>query len=407
MRRAAVSLETLLGAQHGDQPSDLIQRYLTELCRQLGTEVAYVAEVLDGRRVFRFVEGERLPEALRAGASDAADPSAASLVASGSIEAAVFDAREDDRLGGLEETRDWGIVGFAGVALEVSGRVLGALCTYSTEPLQLDDRQLGFLEAFGRLIADQLEHELGEWDDLRAQISRVDRALLPGGVVMVFQPIYDISSGGLVGAEALARFPGEPERPPNVWFEEAWTIGRGVDLELAAVAAALGELANLPDHSFLAINVSAETVLSPRLLRLVSKTDAGRVVLEIPERAPVDDHYALGEAIRSLRVAGARVAADDAGAGFESLGHILELRPEVIKFDVALTRDVDTDPVRRSLATSLVRFARQFDAMVVAEGIETQGELDALRDLGFTCGQGYFLARPGPLPVAETIRTAT
>ena len=97
---------------------------------------------------------------------------------------------------------------------------------------------------------------------------------------------------------------------------------------------------------------------------------------------------------------------DDAGAGFSSLKHVLGLHPDAIKLDLALTRDIDTDPVRRALAASLVAFAREIGATIVAEGIETRGELETLRALGVTHGQGYYLARPGPGPVPERIALA-
>jgi EAL domain-containing protein (putative c-di-GMP-specific phosphodiesterase class I) len=97
---------------------------------------------------------------------------------------------------------------------------------------------------------------------------------------------------------------------------------------------------------------------------------------------------------------------DDAGAGFSSLKHVLRLHPDVIKLDLALTHDIDSDPVRRALAASLVAFAREIGATIVAEGIETHGELETLRALGVTHGQGYYLARPGPGPVPERIALA-
>src|SRR5680860_1166800 len=90
---------------------------------------------------------------------------------------------------------------------------------------------------------------------------------------------------------------------------------------------------------------------------------------------------------------------DDAGAGFASLRHVLGLHPDAVKLDLSLTRDIDRDPVRRALAASLVTFAREIGAAIVAEGIETRAELEALRALGVTHGQGYLLARPGSGPV--------
>jgi EAL domain-containing protein (putative c-di-GMP-specific phosphodiesterase class I) len=152
-----------------------------------------------------------------------------------------------------------------------------------------------------------------------------------------------------------------------------------------------------------AVNVSPAAVLDPRLEMVLASVPAHRVTLEVTEHARVDDYDALHQALTHLRREGMRLAVDDAGAGFASLQHILRLRPDVIKLDISLTRDIDTDPVRRSLATSLVRFGAEMGSTIVAEGIETAGELVALRDLGVPLGQGYHLRRPGPLPVPEVI----
>ncbi|HUZ29382.1 MAG TPA: EAL domain-containing protein, partial [Solirubrobacteraceae bacterium] len=89
-----------------------------------------------------------------------------------------------------------------------------------------------------------------------------------------------------------------------------------------------------------------------------------------------------------------RVAIDDTGSGYSSLQHLLRLRPEVVKLDTALTRGVDTDPVRRALAAALVSFTSEIGALLIAEGIETAGELAVMRQLGVPLGQGFHLARP-------------
>lgn len=93
---------------------------------------------------------------------------------------------------------------------------------------------------------------------------------------------------------------------------------------------------------------------------------------------------------------------DDAGAGYSSLHHVLRLRPDVIKLDVSLIRGIDTDPVRQAMADALVSFGRSAGAQLLAEGIETTAELETLTTLGVDFGQGYLLARPGPLPGPRT-----
>jgi EAL domain-containing protein (putative c-di-GMP-specific phosphodiesterase class I) len=116
---------------------------------------------------------------------------------------------------------------------------------------------------------------------------------------------------------------------------------------------------------------------------------------EVTEHHPVDDYDALSEVTADLRARGALVCVDDAGAGFASLRHILKLRPNVIKLDLTLVRDIDVDPVKRALASALTLFATELGAALTAEGIETASELATVRALGVDFGQGYFIAQPG------------
>ncbi|MEX2503606.1 MAG: EAL domain-containing protein, partial [Egicoccus sp.] len=214
-----------------------------------------------------------------------------------------------------------------------------------------------------------------------ARIERIDAALAPGVLHMMFQPIVDLHGSGTVGYEALARFACEPARTPDVWFDEAASIGRGTELELAAARAALEQLSDLPDPAFLTVNVSPTTVMSPALSLLLGRYDQHRIVLELTEHARVDDYPKLLATLEPLRAQGVRIAVDDTGAGYAGLQHLLHLRPKLVKLDLQLTRDVDTDPARRALATALVTFSRELGSTIVAEGIETSAELDTLREL--------------------------
>jgi EAL domain-containing protein (putative c-di-GMP-specific phosphodiesterase class I) len=125
--------------------------------------------------------------------------------------------------------------------------------------------------------------------------------------------------------------------------------------------------------------------------------DAHRIVVEITEHEPVEDYDRLTAALERLRAAGVRVAIDDAGAGFASLRHTLRLRPDIVKIDISIVRDLDRDRGKRALASALARFADEMGMAVVAEGIESRAELEALLELGVVMGQGFHLAEPGPL----------
>jgi len=236
----------------------------------------------------------------------------------------------------------------------------------------------------------------GTVDDRDAR-RRVEAVLAGSGLSMLFQPIIDLKTDRLAGCEALARFAGSPPSPPDQWFAEAQRVGLGVELQLAAVQKALAQLPRLPPHAYLAINIGHDVAAVPELLRLLHNVDSQRVVIELTEHLQVQDYPALIGAVRSIRGTGARLAIDDTGAGYASFSSILRLAPDLIKLDRILTTGVDVDPARQSLAGALVTFAAATQAKVIAEGIQTVGELDIIRQLGIGYGQGHLIGRPSPI----------
>jgi EAL domain-containing protein (putative c-di-GMP-specific phosphodiesterase class I) len=225
----------------------------------------------------------------------------------------------------------------------------------------------------------------------------VQDALAGPGLSMLFQPIIDLKTDGLAGCEALARFAAAPVCPPELWFAEAQRVGLGAELQLAAVHTALAQLPQLPPQGYMAINVGPDVAGAPELLRLLHNVDSHRVVIELTEHLQVEDYPALISAVRAIRATGARLAIDDTGAGYASFSSILKLAPDLIKLDRILTIGIDVDPARQALAGALVTFAAATRAKVIAEGIETVGELEAIRQLGIGYGQGYILGSAGPI----------
>jgi EAL domain-containing protein (putative c-di-GMP-specific phosphodiesterase class I) len=216
----------------------------------------------------------------------------------------------------------------------------------------------------------------------------------------VFQPIYGLADGDLVAVEALTRFDDDPDTPPNVWFTRADRVGRGVELEIAAIDAALERSRLLPPDVTVSLNCSPATVADARLTGVLDEHRERAVYVEVTEHALVEDYRELTSAIAMLRRRGVQVAVDDAGAGFSSFRHLVRLEPEIIKLDRSVTASLRTDPVRRALAGSFIDFARRTGSQLVAEGVEEPGDLLAWRELGAHAAQGYLLGRPGPLDVA-------
>jgi EAL domain-containing protein (putative c-di-GMP-specific phosphodiesterase class I) len=156
-------------------------------------------------------------------------------------------------------------------------------------------------------------------------------------MTMVFQPIADLRHGEVVGVEALARFSSEPQQGPDRWFEDATQVGLRVELEIAAVRAAIARIDDLPSGAYLSVNLSPETILVPAFVEFVHEAPCQRLVVEVTEHAPVEDYEQLRVALADYRASGGLLAVDDAGAGFASLRHILRLAPDIIKLDVSLT----------------------------------------------------------------------
>jgi EAL domain-containing protein (putative c-di-GMP-specific phosphodiesterase class I)/FixJ family two-component response regulator len=248
-------------------------------------------------------------------------------------------------------------------------------------------------------LTSQLRREEIEREQIETRRGEIRRFLDGEGLTMAFQPIVELATGGLVGYEALARFRSFPLRPPDQWFAEATALELGVQLELEAIRHALTALPRIPRTAYLSVNCSHRAAMSPEIAGLLTPHGA-RLVVEITEHEQVDDYDELALALGELRANGLRIAIDDAGAGYASLRHTLLLAPDIVKIDIALTRRIDIDRGRRALASALVAFADEMDMTIVAEGIETEGELGTLRDLGVRYGQGYYLAEPGPLPDA-------
>ena len=230
----------------------------------------------------------------------------------------------------------------------------------------------------------------------RGRFERLASVLASDQLEMHLQPIVDLAGEQPQGYEALARFPGHPHPGPDLWFAEAHRAEVGVELERLAVRSALEELGRLPEGTFLSVNVSPDTALSPELREDLAAADAQRVVVELTEHAPVHDYAALGKALDALRALGTRVAIDDCGAGFTSLRHVALIAPDYLKLDMVLCRDV-REPSRAALTRALVLFAGETGSRVIAEGIENPDDLAALRELGVELGQGYLFARPGPI----------
>ncbi len=253
-------------------------------------------------------------------------------------------------------------------------------------------RQARLLDTQAQAAEDNAEPETRE---------RILSVLRTRGVTPVYQPVVDVHTLAPVGYEGLSRFPGTGYGGPDRWFGDAFGVGLGVELEWLAASKVLGLLDILPvqePDAFLAVNMSPASVLHLLTHQLCDPGLYPKVVIELTEHVPVEDYAAVHSSLAVMRESGSRLAVDDLGSGYAGFRHLIRLQPDIIKLDISLVRGIHRNSGQRALASALVAFAGDVGARVIAEGVEEQGELEALRDIGVLWAQGYYLGRPAALP---------
>ncbi|HEY2916853.1 MAG TPA: EAL domain-containing protein [Candidatus Limnocylindrales bacterium] len=227
--------------------------------------------------------------------------------------------------------------------------------------------------------------------ELAAERARLTHMLRVRAFGTVFQPIVNLESGAVVGHEALTRFTDGTR--PDTRFVEAAHAGLALDYELAAIRTAIEQAANLPRGGFLGLNISPDVLAEAGPgLRSALRQPIKPIVLEVTEHAAILDYGRVRTVVEGLTAI--RLAVDDAGAGYASLRHILELAPDFVKLDISLVRGIEHDPLRQSLIAGLVHYAARSGISLIAEGIEQPAEAETMRSLGVELGQGYLFGRP-------------
>jgi len=219
----------------------------------------------------------------------------------------------------------------------------------------------------------------------------------------VYQPIIHLESGRVIGFEGLTRTaPDSAFSNPGALFAAAEVSGRLVELDVACLATVLAGAAEIPEPTLVTVNLSPRTLEAPefgasRLLAMVasSRIAPSRVILEVTERDIISDVPRVVAVLERCRAAGVRVAVDDVGAGNAGLRLLSQFRFDVVKIDLSLVQAGAGKETVRAVLGSLVDLAGRLGALVVAEGIETPGQLAMVRELGIDAGQGYLLGRPG------------
>lgn len=274
---------------------------------------------------------------------------------------------------------------------------------YLTKPIEgasLDTEVQSAL-ALSRLsrVRKEAHSLLGKTKEKPKSVELDDLDLALAKLHMVYQPIVTWRGRKVHGYEALVRSQHPPLARPDALFAAAERHGRSEELSRAIRRHAI--VPTLPDGTLLFLNLHADDLLDETLFEPESPLAqmAERVVLEITERAQLEQVSKIGRRIEALRSLGFCIAVDDIGAGYSGLSSFALLKPDIVKLDLSLVRDLHLDPVKQRLARMVIQLCNDLGIDVVGEGVENAEERDALLSLGCDLLQGYFFGRPGdPFP---------
>jgi EAL domain-containing protein (putative c-di-GMP-specific phosphodiesterase class I) len=243
----------------------------------------------------------------------------------------------------------------------------------------------------------------GAGDSTLVRIPTLDEIIGSGAMQPRFQPIVRLKDEAIVGFESLACFGGDSLLArPDLLFVYAERKGRVTDLELSCISGTFATAGRLAADRLLFMNLHPSVLASGERLRQMILDHAsrsgialGHVVLELTEQGALARESGVLESIDALREAGIRFAFDDVGMAYSHLPVIARVRPAYLKVSQHFGSGFEADPTRLKLVRNLLSLARDFDAELILEGIETEATADAAREIGIPLGQGFFFAHPG------------
>lgn len=223
-----------------------------------------------------------------------------------------------------------------------------------------------------------------------------------GSITTLFQPIISLKDGSLLGYEALSRGPRNTSlENPAILFDLARVYGKLWELEFLCRKKALERASNSPFDFNIFINVDPDIINDEKFKKGFTKEflekfeiNPENIVFEITEKNSVSDVKSFNKLIGHYKDQGYKIAIDDTGSGYSGLKLITDIHPHFIKLDMSLIRGIDKDGIKYSLIKTLYEFCLITNIKVIAEGIETENELNALIDIGVDYGQGYLIQKP-------------
>jgi diguanylate cyclase (GGDEF)-like protein/PAS domain S-box-containing protein len=326
---------------------------------------------------------------------------------------------------------------------ELAERLVGAI---AGEPFRIADREIGLTASVGVALADQsppgvvlrnADVAMARAKDTgggRAEVyaahmhadvvrrldmaSDLQRAIAREELTLQYQPIVELATSRVTGAEALVRWwRGDEAVPPRAFLAVAEDSGLIVSLGEWVLRKACAQGAAWRAASWdvgVSVNLSLRQLNAPQFPAQVAAALAesglppGALTIEVGERMLVEDAGLVVDRLAELRDLGVKLAIDDFGIGYASLAHLRQLPVDIIKIDPSFVAGLGQDPTLTLLTRTIVQLGRDLGMQVVAEGIEQPRQLAELREMGCGYGQGFLVARPMAAPGVEAlIRTAT
>jgi EAL domain-containing protein (putative c-di-GMP-specific phosphodiesterase class I) len=274
------------------------------------------------------------------------------------------------------------------------GRVHGSLCCFSYRPRpDIEERDMQMLRSVAAIVSDQIESRIEQEERGEAAAQEIARLMFDDDLTIIHQPIFDLTDWHLIGYECLMRHKANLEQSPQELFDRARAAGQVLDLELHLASKALATLDPAEPERFIAIKVSATTLVSPALVRMIPEGLESRLVIELNDHDDAMQREMIKAAIQLLK-SRAWVAVNSAGAGLSGLQALVDLEPDIVKIDRDSLTGLAEDPARRALVKALVQFAGETEVTLIAQGVETREDLQALREIGVRFAEGYVFGRP-------------
>jgi len=275
-----------------------------------------------------------------------------------------------------------------------NGQIHGSLCCFSYRPRpDIAERDMQMIRSVAAIVSDQIESRIELEERGESAAAEIARLIVDDALTIIHQPIYDLTDWHLIGHECLMRHKESPDISARALLDQARAAGRTLELELHIARKALATLDPEHPERFIAINVSPETLASPALGQVIPEGLASRLVIELNQQEAAREHGSIKAAIEVLKER-AWVAVSSEGVGFAGLQALVDLGPDIVKIDPEFLAGVAADASRRALVKALVQFAAETGVTLIAQGVETREDLQALRELGVRFAQGDVLGKP-------------